>query len=155
MAKKQIEGRRFKSVKQQEEFESFCKKHITNLLECAKLPHFILRSMVKKRLGPPKAMEVEIDHKYLEIIILYDENYAVEQFVDNKDIEELLRTLSHEVSHIPTAEIQDHVEIEASNAKQSFVFERCTQMVSLWLYDLYTLVYIPTHRVDIKTGLQK
>lgn len=153
MAKK--EQTKFKSKAEQELFESFCKNHIKNILDCARFNHVLLRGFIKKNLTWPHAMEVETDNKYFEFTIFYDEGYAIEHFVKTKNTEEILRTLCHEIAHFPTGEIQDHVEIDNSSKKQSYVFERCTQLVSLWLYDLYTLHYMPLHKIDIKTGLKK
>lgn len=153
MAKR--EWKKFKSEKERVEFEAFVKRHVAHIKSLAKLDLFLFRTLQRhERLEAPNAMEIETDYKYFEFILIYSEDYAYRHFFEEFNVPELLQTLCHEIAHIATSEAWDALRFDSPIDKQSFYFERSTQITSMWLYELY-LHYCQDNKIDINTGKQK
>lgn len=143
---------KFATQDEKARFESFAKNHISHILKCGDLNHYWLRDFRAGRMS--HAMEVKPDVVYLDVEIIYDEDYAVTQF-RNKDWDELLRTLCHEISHILAAEIEILPTLKKMSKVLDPIYERFTEHASRWLYRLYTTQYMPEHGIEIATGIAK
>lgn len=151
MAKKILKRNKFNSRKDRDEFNSFVWAHVGKILSCGNLGHFEMRTLQsvpgEVSEGGQVAMHIEVDHKYMFFTLTYHDHYAAKAW-EEKDYEELLKTLCHEMAHILTTEPMENLKM---TGKVSYHFERLTESVSRWLYTIYR-DYMEDFAVDIKTG---
>lgn len=149
---------KFKSKKIQVQFESFLENHLAHVLDCAQLAHFMVRA--RKRFcadeseTAPAAMTIEVDHKYLQLVISYESNYAARMW-EEKDHEELIRTICHEVAHLVTTEAESKLVFISNSKEKSYYFERMTEHTSRWLYGYYDRYWMKSRKIKIETGVSK
>lgn len=139
----------FKTLKAQTEFNQFLRNHLGHILNCGDLSHFYMRELRAARQQRDNyAMEIQVDHKYLEFTLTYDEHWAVTHW-ETENYEELLRTICHEATHIITLEPGNKLTIKGDH---DYYFERMTEHVSRWLYYKY-LHYAKAWGISEKTGI--
>lgn len=141
--------------KERREFNNFMWGHVQKILNCANLAHFEMRTLqsvapVKRVDGGEVAMHIEVNHKYMQFVLTYHDNYSSRVWKDG-DYEELVKTLCHEITHIATTEAVDQLKLNYNSKAVSYYFERLTEFTSRWLYDNYKR-YMKDFNIDIKTG---
>lgn len=149
---------KFKSKKIQGHFEDFLENHLSHILECAQLAHFTVRA--RRRFSAEEgdekfaAMTVEVDHKYIQLIISYESGYAANHWED-KDYKELIQTICHEVAHLVTTEAEAKLVFISNSKEKSYYFERMTEHTSRWLYGYYNHFWMKSRKIKIETGVSK
>lgn len=143
---------KFNSKKDRTEFNNFVWGHVGKILHCGNLGHFEMRTLQSvpgevNKDGSQVAMHIEVNHKYMQFTLTYHDHYAARAW-EEQDYEELLKTLCHEMAHILTTEPQERLKM---TGQVSYHFERLTESVSRWLYELYRK-YMNDFAIDIKTG---
>lgn len=135
----------------QDAFEELVKNHVAHILCCGNLSHYYLRTLDSHKMS--SSFTIIPDAQYLEFRLKYSINYAKDE-IESGDYDDLIRTLCHEVTHIPIGEIDIIPKLRKMNEVIDPLFERMTEHTSRWLYCLY-LQYMKKNGIDIKTGVAK
>ena len=143
---------KFKSIKDRDSYLDWLEMHAKWLLSCAHLTNYALVRIKSFDGSSENAMEIDVDHKYLNFCLKYNPEWAAEYWY-KKDYEELLSVLAHEIAHIITCEADDKLVFISSGKERSYYFERVTEVTSRWLYHLYRESFM--EKYDIKLAPKK
>lgn len=143
--------------KEEELFDDFIRNHCTRIQQAAYLTHYEMSRFYSsedlKHNGRETAMQIDVDHQYLAFDLGYGVEWAKHVW-GKKDYDSIISTLCHEVTHIPTTEVEEKLHSKAIKKDKEFYYEKLTEHTSRWLYESY-LRYIEIQGIDIKTGLIK
>lgn len=139
----------FKNKQDRKDFESFVRGHLGHILKCADLNHYRLYSL-KSYSKAGEAMTIEPEPNYLDFDLRYEINWAADMW-EEKDYDELISTLCHEVTHLPVGEIDLVPKIKKQNEVLDPLFERFVEHTSRWLRRCYD-IYMADYGIDKATG---
>ena len=139
---------KFKSNAERDAFLDWLERHAKNLTAAARMTNYSLVRIRSLKLPTKNAMEVDVDHKYLNFTLDYNPAWAAEYW-QKKEYEELLSVLAHEIAHVATSEADDKLIYISSSKERSFYFERLTELTSRWLYRYYFDSYMEAYNIKL------
>lgn len=146
-----VSKNRFKSAKEKGAWLDWLSNHGKLLLFAATLSNYEITKLCRLDDDTTSAMEVDVDHKYLTVHLKYSEAWA-SRYYHEKNWNELLAVLAHEIAHVVTSEADDKLVFISNSKERSYYFERATEITSRWLYKYYKHYYMPTYKINPRTG---
>jgi hypothetical protein len=138
------------STEERAKFNRWVFNHVEFISTCGCLSHFKCRSL-SNTTNEKTGMEIDVDHKYLEYDLAYQEEWAKDLW-DKKEYETIIRFICHELTHIIINEVEAFLPPSKNiKDKVDLYLERSTEHTSRWLYRLY-LRYMENWKIDMSSG---